>query len=385
MLASLPWPPSCPATVREVVAGLRRPLERRGRARGEACRRRPSPAGAGPARVRVPRAGRHPPHGCYAPSLHARLDGRPALPRTGTRTPQRSTTLYGEQDPALRRGRADGGRPTGSRRSTGRCPSYAWDPARTAQRRRTVHGAEASAATSRTISCTTSTTSPAARAWKARAEGPAGDVEGQGGVNGDLGDPDVALVGFARALRGAGVPVTPDRTAGLRPGAGRHGGRSAITVGSTGRAAPPCAPIRPVPALRRRLPGTGSAGSCPGSAPGARGPWPCAHRSGRTTTARGPAAGTASARPRWCGRAPPRRRSCASATSPASPRPRRRCSRQLFATLSPRPPRRRAVRRSPWHSGDLDARRTLREELRRGGEPGRLRYRRRAPGPAAWC
>ena len=29
----------------------------------------------------------------------------------------------------------------------------------------------------------------------------------------DLGEPDVALAGFARALRGAGLPVTPDRTA----------------------------------------------------------------------------------------------------------------------------------------------------------------------------
>jgi uncharacterized protein with von Willebrand factor type A (vWA) domain len=54
---------------------------------------------------------------------------------------------------------------------------------------------------------------------------------------------------------------------------------------------------------------------------------------------------------------------------------------QMFATLHPSAPRRRAVRRRPFHRGELDARRTLREELRRGGEPGRVRYRRRRTRP----
>ncbi|HYJ74663.1 MAG TPA: VWA domain-containing protein, partial [Kineosporiaceae bacterium] len=49
---------------------------------------------------------------------------------------------------------------------------------------------------------------------------------------------------------------------------------------------------------------------------------------------------------------------------------------QMFATLHAASPTRRAVRRSPHHRGELDPRRTLREELRRGGEPGRIRYRR---------
>jgi uncharacterized protein len=49
---------------------------------------------------------------------------------------------------------------------------------------------------------------------------------------------------------------------------------------------------------------------------------------------------------------------------------------QMFATLRPASPRRRAVRRTPTHRGELDARRTLREELRRGGEAGPIRYRR---------
>jgi hypothetical protein len=54
---------------------------------------------------------------------------------------------------------------------------------------------------------------------------------------------------------------------------------------------------------------------------------------------------------------------------------------QLFAAIRPVPPRRRAVRRRRYHRGEIDARRTLREELRRGGEPGRIRYRRPATRP----
>ncbi len=53
----------------------------------------------------------------------------------------------------------------------------------------------------------------------------------------------------------------------------------------------------------------------------------------------------------------------------------------LFATL-PRPaPRRRASRRTPWHRGEIDARRTLRRQLERMGEPGPLAWRRRASRP----
>jgi uncharacterized protein with von Willebrand factor type A (vWA) domain len=54
---------------------------------------------------------------------------------------------------------------------------------------------------------------------------------------------------------------------------------------------------------------------------------------------------------------------------------------QLFARIHPVAPRRRAVRRSPARRGELDARRTLREQLRRGGEPGPIRYRRPTERP----
>jgi uncharacterized protein len=50
---------------------------------------------------------------------------------------------------------------------------------------------------------------------------------------------------------------------------------------------------------------------------------------------------------------------------------------RMFAALRPRPPLRRAARRVGAARGEIDARRTLREELRHAGEPGRVRYRRR--------
>ena len=53
----------------------------------------------------------------------------------------------------------------------------------------------------------------------------------------------------------------------------------------------------------------------------------------------------------------------------------------LFQTLRPRAPQRPAGRRTPWHRGDLDAARTMREMLRRMGEPGPIAWRRRATRP----
>ena len=54
---------------------------------------------------------------------------------------------------------------------------------------------------------------------------------------------------------------------------------------------------------------------------------------------------------------------------------------RLFGRLLPRPPRRVSARRRPARRGEVDVRRTLRDELRQGGEPARLRHRRRATRP----
>jgi len=53
----------------------------------------------------------------------------------------------------------------------------------------------------------------------------------------------------------------------------------------------------------------------------------------------------------------------------------------LFETLHPRPPRRPAHRRTPWHRGDVDAGRTLRRMLARMGEPADIAWRRRRTRP----
>jgi uncharacterized protein len=53
----------------------------------------------------------------------------------------------------------------------------------------------------------------------------------------------------------------------------------------------------------------------------------------------------------------------------------------LFTTLRPRAPRRTAQRRTPWHRGEVDAARTLRQMLRRMGEPGEIAWRRRSTRP----
>lgn len=49
----------------------------------------------------------------------------------------------------------------------------------------------------------------------------------------------------------------------------------------------------------------------------------------------------------------------------------------MFGTLRPRAPRRSAHRRTAWHRGDLDAARTLRRMRARMGEPGPVAWRRR--------
>ncbi|MGZ4580452.1 MAG: vWA domain-containing protein [Nocardioidaceae bacterium] len=53
----------------------------------------------------------------------------------------------------------------------------------------------------------------------------------------------------------------------------------------------------------------------------------------------------------------------------------------MFETLQPRAPRRRAHRRTPWHHGEVDAHQTLRRMLQRMGEPADIEWRRRSTRP----
>jgi len=54
---------------------------------------------------------------------------------------------------------------------------------------------------------------------------------------------------------------------------------------------------------------------------------------------------------------------------------------RLFASLAVTPPLRRSRRRARYRRGDIDPARTVRDQLRRAGEPGPLRYRREQQRP----
>lgn len=54
---------------------------------------------------------------------------------------------------------------------------------------------------------------------------------------------------------------------------------------------------------------------------------------------------------------------------------------QMFEQLRPRAPWRRARRRTGWHRGEIDAERTMRRMLARMGEPAEIAWRRRAKRP----
>lgn len=54
---------------------------------------------------------------------------------------------------------------------------------------------------------------------------------------------------------------------------------------------------------------------------------------------------------------------------------------RMFAALEVQVPTRRSFRKGPHHRGDIDAARTIRDQLRRAGEPGPLRFRRERQRP----
>jgi hypothetical protein len=199
-------------------------------------------------------------------------------------------------------------------------------------------------------------------------------------MNGLPAAPETALAGFARALRAAGLPVTADRTASFVAAATAAGAERRETLYWAGRATL-CSDPEQFPRYDVVF-GEWFAGELP--RPGRARPRAVPARSALTADAEG-AQGpsrpdrdreTEIVRARASGADVLRHRDVGDLTAAE-----RALLAQLFATLDTRPPRRRAVRRSPWRRGDLDARRTLREELRRGGEPGRLHHRRRRTRP----
>jgi uncharacterized protein len=186
-------------------------------------------------------------------------------------------------------------------------------------------------------------------------------------------DPDVLLAGFARALRHAGVAVTPDRTqtflrATAAAGAGAPGG-----VYWAGRATLCSGPDDL--AVYDRVFTAWFGGSLPTSA---RPRTPAGTVAQASLTGQG-------------GQAETDDEMAATTASDAEVLRHRDVAElaaderaelaRLFGGLRPRAPLRRAARRVAAPRGEVDARRTLRDELRYAGEPGRVRYRRRGSRP----
>jgi uncharacterized protein with von Willebrand factor type A (vWA) domain len=185
--------------------------------------------------------------------------------------------------------------------------------------------------------------------------------------------PDALLLGFARALRAAGLPVTADRESGFleavavvgldREAATYWAGRATLCSG-------------PDDLLRYDQVFTSWFSRRPvtGPRPAAAAPRPAA--SSLLHEAAGPADGdlddadvltvSASAaevlRHRDVGGLDAAEKAMLAA---------------LFTTVRRPDPRRRTARRRAWHRGEVDAQRTLRHQLERLGEPGRLAWRRR--------
>lgn len=195
------------------------------------------------------------------------------------------------------------------------------------------------------------------------------------GIEGTLREVDEVLLGFTRALRASGVPVTHDRAQSYLVAAAAVGLGDAAGVRTAGRATlcgspddlarhdqvheayfnardglprEQAMPAKP-PAIGELMPmGDDDAGD------------------GRESEDTDPIRAMASAVEVL------RHRDVAQMTAGEKQR-----MNAMFATLRPRPPLRRTSRRRGWHRGELDASRTLRDSMRRMGEPGQIRWRRR--------
>ena len=188
-------------------------------------------------------------------------------------------------------------------------------------------------------------------------------------------EPDEILLGFTRALRAAGVPVTQDRAQGFLAAVAVLGADDQRATYTAGRATLCAGPddlarydqvfeayVNVRDGLPRPRPAPATAPSF-SSLPDVEGEG----EGGDTDEAvRAMASATEVLRHRDL-----------AALSPAE---RQRLS-GMFATLRLRPPQRRTARHQRWHRGDVDAHRTLRASLRRMGEPAEIEWRRRGVRP----
>jgi uncharacterized protein len=184
---------------------------------------------------------------------------------------------------------------------------------------------------------------------------------------------DLLLAGFARALRQAGAPVTADRTAGFLTAVAAVGAGEPSGVYWAGRATL-CAGPDDLERYDRAF-----AAWFSGSPAGRRLAEPIARRAvPDLLAAPGESADAAGTPPRALASDVDALSRRDVADLDAAERAR---VAAILGQLRPQSPRRAAARRRPAARGQLDARRTLREQLRRAGEPGPIRCRRRGTRP----
>jgi uncharacterized protein with von Willebrand factor type A (vWA) domain len=183
---------------------------------------------------------------------------------------------------------------------------------------------------------------------------------------------DEILLGFTRALRSAGLPVTQDRATGFLRAAAMVGADDPHATFRAGRATLCAGPDDLIRfghvfeawfGVREQLPRTVARDKPREISP----PLPMGE-SGETGGAVDPevisaaASGVEVLRHRDVAQLKPDEKALLDA---------------MIRALQPRLPRRRAGRRTPWRRGEIDMHRTLRTTLRQMGEPGRVEHRRR--------
>jgi uncharacterized protein with von Willebrand factor type A (vWA) domain len=190
-------------------------------------------------------------------------------------------------------------------------------------------------------------------------------------------DADEILVGFTRALRASGVPVTQDRTHGYLAAVALVGLGNPRAVYDAGRATLCASPDDLVrydqvhqayfngrdglPRARQAQAGVPSFSGLPLNEDGLT-----AADDADAEVARAMASDVEVLRHRDIGELTAAEKHRLTA---------------LFASLRPQHPVRRTPRHEAWHRGSVDASRTLRASLRRMGEPAEIRWRRGGPPP----
>jgi uncharacterized protein with von Willebrand factor type A (vWA) domain len=193
------------------------------------------------------------------------------------------------------------------------------------------------------------------------------------------GEGDRILLGFARALRAAGVPVTQDRAQGFLAATSVVGLADRRATYAAGRATLCSSPddlvrydqvfeayFNPRDGLPRSRPASPSVATAAGLpfSEGAGGDADDADDADDVVRALASAAEVL------------RHRDLAAVSAAERHR-----LAGMFATLRPQPPLRRTRRHQRWRRGDVDAPRTLRASLRRMGEPADIAWRRRGTRP----